>query len=191
MCLDCADLVDKLARFEDELRAERARNAPLRARIKALQDQHDKDTAALKRDLVYLRILMTEATHHYRNNQPEMHRLGVEALIAQCSEDFANRIERFPLSAYDQATIAVVMGHNEQLRVERDALALSCQELRAELDERTRERDGARARVRRRDRIIESWERGIASRDEEIAALRAAGNVLAPGGGEGTDGRCH
>lgn len=47
------------------------------------------------------------------------------------------------------------------------------------LAEVARQRDGALARVRRRERIIESDERGIASRDEQIAALLAAGNALA------------
>jgi chromosome segregation ATPase len=96
-----------------ELRGEVER---LRKRTHEIQERSDKALAPLQKDVAYLRNLMIEATHHYRDNQPELHRLKVEELIARCSEDFAKRIERYPLSAYDQATIAVLMGHLQQVR---------------------------------------------------------------------------
>ena len=44
---------EQIAALEAELAAERERNAPLRARIKKAQDQHDRDTRAMRKRLAY------------------------------------------------------------------------------------------------------------------------------------------
>lgn len=59
---DLAQAREQIARLTADLAAERERNAPLRARIKALQDQHDADTAGLRTRLAYLDDLWDRAS---------------------------------------------------------------------------------------------------------------------------------
>lgn len=94
------ETLDALAAAEAALAAERERNQPLRDRIKALQDQHDQDTRALKKSLGRYQTIWEEAERRLVENRDGC---------------------RWHPSEYQKAVYGILEARAEQAERERDA----------------------------------------------------------------------